>query len=146
VYLYSSDLTEGFGFQPLEALISGCVVFSAFHGGLSDYLDPELNAFKLGTYSLQHDVERILKVLRSGWANSESELSYLREEYSEEAFNRRIQRVIPAMDEFFSHMESSPADMPHLAIETKVPAWRRALHRTHKLAGRRLRMLLPLKS
>jgi len=145
VYLYSSDLTEGFGFQPLEALISGCVVFSDIHGGLSDYLEPEINAFKLGTYSLQYDLERILRVLTNGWAHSQSELTCLREEYSEVAFHKRMKRVLPALGEFFCHIESSPADMHHFAVEPKPFEWRLALSRAHKHAQQHWRLLLASK-
>ena len=90
VYLYSSAPTasgwvEGFGFQPLEALVCGCAVFSNLHGGLADYLDPEVNAFKLETWSLAHDLERIEAVVREGFQPKGVEA--LARTYSEEAFH-----------------------------------------------------------
>jgi glycosyltransferase involved in cell wall biosynthesis len=145
VYLYSSDLTEGFGFQPLEALMCGCAVFSNLHGGLADYLEPEMNAFKLESYSLQYDVARVLKVLEDGWTNSDSDVAGLRTEYSEEAFHRRVQRILPALNAFFPHAESSYADIPRLIAESKTPAWRLAVYRNRKHAGNRLRTMLASK-
>jgi glycosyltransferase involved in cell wall biosynthesis len=142
VYLYSSDLTEGFGFQPLEALISGCVVFSDIHGGLSDYLEPEINAFKLGIHSVQYDLARVMRILKDGWTNADTELTSLREKYSEEAFHRRIRQILFALSEFFPHLESCSVDIPQPAVEAKIAAWRLALHRTRKHAERQLRTLL----
>ena len=73
VYLYDSAeywaqqrVSEGFGLQPMEALASGCQVFSSLNGGLSDYLDPGFNCYKIAGYSQEYDVQRILKVVESG--------------------------------------------------------------------------------
>ena len=67
VYLYDSrdfwvgkGVSEGFGLQPLEAMGCGCTVFSSVNAGLSDFIDPGVNAQKLGCFSLEHDVARIL--------------------------------------------------------------------------------------
>ncbi|MCU0523794.1 MAG: glycosyltransferase [Elainella sp. Prado103] len=72
IYLYDSaeywaqqGVSEGFGLQPLEAIASGCQVFSSLNGGLSDYLDPGFNCHKIAGYAIDYDVERILKVLKS---------------------------------------------------------------------------------
>jgi len=150
VYVYSSapwasGWVEGFGFQPLEALMCGCAVFSNLHGGLADYLEPEMNAFKLESYSLQYDVARVLKVLEDGWTNSDSDVAGLRTEYSEEAFHRRVQRILPALNAFFPHAESSYADILRLIAEPKTPAWRLAVYRNRKHAGNRLRTMLASK-
>ena len=71
VYLYDSaeywaqqNVSEGFGLQPMEALASGCQVFSSVNGGLSDYLDPGFNCQKIAGYSQAHDVRRILKAIQ----------------------------------------------------------------------------------
>jgi hypothetical protein len=70
VYLYDSaeywaqqGVTEGFGMQPLEALACGCHVFSSVNHGLSDYLDPGFNCYKIAAYSQDYDVQRILSLL-----------------------------------------------------------------------------------
>jgi glycosyltransferase involved in cell wall biosynthesis len=72
VYLYDSAeywaqrrVSEGFGLQPMEALACGCQVFSSVNGGLSDYLDPGFNCYKIASYAKEYDVQRILKVLES---------------------------------------------------------------------------------
>jgi len=73
VYLYDSAeywaiqrVSEGFGLQPMEAMACGCQVFSSVNGGLSDYLDPGFNCYKIAGYSRDFDVQRILNVVRSG--------------------------------------------------------------------------------
>jgi glycosyltransferase involved in cell wall biosynthesis len=70
VYLYDSaqywatqGVTEGFGLQPLEAIASGCQVFSSVNHGLSDYLDPGFNCQKIAGFSTAYDVDRILKAV-----------------------------------------------------------------------------------
>jgi glycosyltransferase involved in cell wall biosynthesis len=59
VYLYDSAeywaqqrVSEGFGLQPMEALACGCQVFSSINGGLSDYLDPGFNCYKIAVLIL----------------------------------------------------------------------------------------------
>lgn len=140
IYLYSSSPTasgwvEGFGFQPLEALVCGCAVFSNLHGGLADYLDPEMNAFKLETWSLAYDLERIESVLREGFRPpGEEELARV---YSEDAFHERIRRFLPALDAFFARTEPPDIDGLTLAAAPPPPAsplWRR-------LGGRAVRAL-----
>lgn len=71
IYLYDSaeywalqGVSEGFGLQPMEALACGCQVFSSVNGGLSDYLDPGFNCYKIAGYSKEYDVQRILNVLQ----------------------------------------------------------------------------------
>lgn len=140
VYLYSSAPTasgwvEGFGFQPLEALVCGCAVFSNLHGGLADYLDPEVNAFKIETWSLAHDLDRIESVVRDGFRLQEVE--ELARIYSEEAFHERVGRFLPALDAFFARTEPPDIDSLTLAAVPPPPAsplWRR-------LGGRAVRAL-----
>jgi len=104
VYLYSSQqppfgLGDGFGLQPLEAIVCGCSVFSNLHGGLSDYLDPGICGHKLATHSLEYDVNRILKAVKEyRGLNPRSEL--LREKYSTESFNEKIRAIWPEILEF----------------------------------------------
>lgn len=123
VYLYSSAPTasgwvEGFGFQPLEALVCGCTVFSNLHGGLADYLDPEVNAFKIETHSLAWDLERIGEVLEGGFRPEG--LAELARTYSEEAFHQRIDRFLPVLESFFAGAGSAPADVARLT-QAAVP-------------------------
>jgi glycosyltransferase involved in cell wall biosynthesis len=112
VYLYSSQqppfgLGDGFGLQPLEALVCGCTVFSNLHGGLSDYLDPEVCGYKLETFSLEYDVNRILKKVREYSAeNSKSE--YLRQKYSIKSFNDKMKVIWPEIEDFLQTKNRAP--------------------------------------
>ncbi len=53
VYVYdfapSSDRAwvDGFGLQPLEAIVCGCAVFTTVSGGPCDYLDPGVNCSQI---------------------------------------------------------------------------------------------------
>lgn len=125
VYLYSSALAwnstfpdvgtwvEGFGLQPLEALASGCTVFSNLHGGLSDYLEPDVNAFKLETHSLAFDRDRILAAVR-GFPLSGGDADDLRRFYSVAAFHDRIDRILPGIDAFFDAVDQRPPELGEL--------------------------------
>ncbi|MFP5288554.1 MAG: glycosyltransferase, partial [Thermoanaerobaculia bacterium] len=148
VYLYSSapmgagpEWVEGFGFQPLEALVCGCTVFSNLHGGLADYLDPEVNAFKIETHSLAWDLERIAAALRGGFRPEG--VAELARAYSEEAFHRRISRFLPVLEAFFSGAASTPADIGRLAAAAAPPPPARSWLR--RAAGRAARSLGPRK-
>ena len=110
VYLYSSEnpiryprgiqWVEGFGLQPLEAMVCGCTVFSNLYGGLSTYLDPAICGHKLGIYSLEYDVNRILRAVHSHTGkNPKSE--YLRQRYSIRNFYRRMKIIWPEIEGFF---------------------------------------------
>lgn len=145
VYLYSSAPTasgwvEGFGFQPLEALACGCTVFSNLHGGLADYLDPEVNAFKLETHSLAHDLERIEAAVRGGFRPQG--VADLVRTYSEEAFHERIGRFLPALEAFFDRAGAAPPDVDRLTLAAvppppRPPWWRRAGGRAARALGLR---------
>ncbi len=148
VYLYSSapwrsGWVEGFGFQPLEALVCGCTVFSNLHGGLSDYLDPGINAFKLEVHSLEYDVTRILRAIATAPPQSPEEVERLRGVYSEAAFHRRADAILSSLDELFLHVDRVGADVAPLKTPTRSPfaaALDRARHKWRREeAGERLR-------
>ena len=72
VYIYDSadywkgvGLTEGFGLPPIEALASGCVVFTSFNHALADLLTPGQTAHQIGCGSLAYDLHRINLAVRS---------------------------------------------------------------------------------
>jgi glycosyltransferase involved in cell wall biosynthesis len=119
VYLYDSaeywarqGVSEGFGLQPMEALASGCQVFSSINGGLSDYLDPGFNCYKIAGYSTAYDVQRILNVVKD-WQPSvlpESVLS----EYRSENITKRFAVILKEMNEFFDHTEQQGSDITAL--------------------------------
>ncbi len=58
-YWRGRGVSEGFGLPPLEALASGCVVFSSLNHALSDSLDPGLVGHQIGCGTVERDLERI---------------------------------------------------------------------------------------
>jgi glycosyltransferase involved in cell wall biosynthesis len=73
IFLYDSSqhwmtigASEGFGLPPIEALASGCIIFSSVNDALADFLDPGVNCHKIRTYSVEYDVAMILKSLETG--------------------------------------------------------------------------------
>jgi len=134
VYVYGSDPSlpieplgpgphpEGFGLQPLEALLCGCVVFSSLNGGLADYLEPQHNALKLGSYNLQHDVDRVLEAVAQPHKINEQNTAALRASFSQAAFDERVRRILPAIDRFFSYVDDGPCDIELPTRDTKSVA------------------------
>ena len=124
VYLYDSaeywalqGVSEGFGLQPLEAMACGCQVFSSVNGGLSDYLDPGFNCYKIAGYSQQHDVQRVLKAIESPL---ESNLpAYLLDEYRVKNITQRLQVIFQDINSFFDSKNSYNADIKSLTRSRK---------------------------
>jgi glycosyltransferase involved in cell wall biosynthesis len=119
VYLYDSAeywaqqrVSEGFGLQPMEALACGCQVFSSVNGGLSDYLDPGFNCYKIAGYSKEYDVQRILKVLETSPSLTLPELFF--EEYRTENITKRLQIILDDINEFFNYKKYHPATIKDL--------------------------------
>lgn len=124
VYLYDSaeywaqqGVSEGFGLQPMEALASGCQVFSSLNGGLSDYLDPGFNCYKIAGYSQEYDIQRILKVLESGLTPTLPEEFFA--EYRYANIIQRLQVILNELNEFFDHKIHHPSNIKNL---TKIRA------------------------
>jgi len=119
VYLYDSAeywaqqrVSEGFGLQPMEAIACGCQVFSSVNGGLSDYLDPGFNCYKIAGYSQEYDIQRILKVL-----NSSATLPLSKEflaEYRSENIIERFQVILDELNDFFDHKIQQPSNIKSL--------------------------------
>ena len=106
VYLYDSaeywaqqGVSEGFGLQPMEALACGCQVFSSVNGGLSDYLDPGFNCYKIAGYSQEYDVQRILKAIASRYYFTISE--EVLKEYRHENIVKRLNVILSDINAFF---------------------------------------------
>ncbi|NET02831.1 MAG: glycosyltransferase [Sphaerospermopsis sp. SIO1G1] len=119
VYLYDSaeywaqqNVSEGFGLQPMEALACGCQVFSSMNGGLSDYLDPGFNCYKIAGYSLEYDVQRILQTLESSQVLT-LPLEKLAE-YRTENIVEKLRVILDDINNFFDHKKSHPANIPEL--------------------------------
>lgn len=108
VYLYDSaeywaiqGVSEGFGLQPMEALASGCQVFSSVNGGLSDYLDPGFNCYKIAGHSRDYDVDRILQVVRAPKLPALPEAFFA--EYRAANITQRFKVILEELNQFFDH-------------------------------------------
>jgi hypothetical protein len=108
VYLYDSaeywqlqGVSEGFGLQPLEALACGCQVFSSVNGGLSDYLDPGFNSYKIGCYSKEYDQQQILTALAA--KHPLSLPAEVLAEYRREPSLKRLSVILADVNRFFDH-------------------------------------------
>lgn len=125
VYLYDSaeywaqqGVSEGFGLQPMEALACGCQVFSSVNGGLSDYLDPGFNCYKIAGYSKEYDIERMLKVL------NHSDIFTLPEgvlaEYRAENIIQRLTVILQDINAFFDRKQTHVSNIPTLTRMRKA--------------------------
>jgi glycosyltransferase involved in cell wall biosynthesis len=119
VYLYDSaeywatqKVTEGFGLQPLEAIASGCQVFSSVNHGLSDYLDPGFNCHKIAGFSTAYDVGRILDAVRS--PRSIDNIESLVAEYRTENILFRLRVILNELNHFFDRTNSGKSDIADL--------------------------------
>jgi glycosyltransferase involved in cell wall biosynthesis len=119
VYLYDSadywatqGVTEGFGLQPLEAIASGCQVFSSVNHGLSDYLDPGFNCHKIAGFSTAYDVERILAVVAAHQPVTTVET--LVAEYRTANILSRLPVILSEVNHFFDRINPHAADIADL--------------------------------
>lgn len=119
IYLYDSaeywaqqGVSEGFGLQPMEALACGCQVFSSVNGGLSDYLDPGFNCYKIAGFSKEYDIQRILKVIDSTIATNLSEEFFA--EHRTENIIKRLQTILNELNEFFDHKRHQETNIQSL--------------------------------
>jgi len=106
LYVYDSaaywsqhDLSEGFGLPPLEAMACGCTVFSSLNDALSDYLDPGINGYQIRAYSLEYDVERILRAIQE-WRDPLQEPFFL-QEYRRESIRSKLPTILKQLNDFF---------------------------------------------
>ena len=120
VYLYDSAeywaqqrVSEGFGLQPLEAMACGCQVFSSVNGGLSDYLDPGINCYKIAGYSKEYDVQRILKVL--GKSTSLVLNEQFLDEYRSENITKRLKFILEEINDLFDHKKHYASNIKNLS-------------------------------
>jgi Glycosyl transferases group 1 len=120
IYLYdsaeywaTSGVTEGFGLPPLEAIACGCQVFSSVNSALADYLDPGFNCYKIAGYSLDYDVERILKVLNS-WKRPKLPDSFFAP-YRTQSLVDRLHVILTEVNEFFDRAPELNADIEGLS-------------------------------
>ncbi len=119
IYLYDSAeywaqerVSEGFGLQPMEALACGCQVFSSVNGGISDYLDPGFNCYKIAGYSLEYDVQKILKTLSSPLPLSLSREFFA--EYRTENIINKLTVILAEINEFLDHKNHYSGNIKNL--------------------------------
>ncbi|HAC65306.1 MAG TPA: glycosyltransferase [Cyanothece sp. UBA12306] len=119
VYIYDSAqywaqqrVSEGFGLQPMEALACGCQVFSSVNGGLSDYLDPGFNCYKIAGYSREYDIQRILKAINTTEKLTLS--NQLLAEYRTENIIKRLEIILNDINLFFDYQPQDCHKIPNL--------------------------------
>ncbi len=119
VYLYDSAeywaqqrVSEGFGLPPMEAMASGCHVFSSVNHALSDYLDPGFNCYKIANYSTDYDVQRILEIIKSE-TPFELPKQFLTE-YRSESIVKRWAVILQELNSFFNYAENNASDLPEM--------------------------------
>lgn len=119
IYLYDSaeywavqGVSEGFGLQPLEAIVCGCQVFSSVNDGLADYLDPGFNSYKIAGYSLKYDVQRILQAVNHPPSFTLPQSAFA--EYRKEQILARFPVILKELNEFFDHQQHHSSDIPQL--------------------------------
>jgi glycosyltransferase involved in cell wall biosynthesis len=119
IYLYDSaeywaqqGVTEGFGLQPLEAMATGCQVFSSVNHGLSDYLDPGFNCQKIAAYSPEFDTQRILKSVAQ-WQAYNLPIEILAE-YRKANIIDRWRVILPLLNDYFDQKAALRTTIPEL--------------------------------
>ena len=119
-YWRSVGVTEGFGLPPLEALASGCVLFSSFNHALADSLDPGVSAWQIGCGSLANDLEQITAAVANpdAFRPKPELLAALLAAHSESKVQQRWQQALNAVNQ---HWDQLLAGAPALK---SVPSWR----------------------
>jgi len=99
-YWRGRGVSEGFGLPPLEALASGCVVFSSLNHALADSLDPGLVGHQIGCGSLAADLEHITAAVADplAWQADPVSLAGLLHDCSEAELVRRWERALAAIE------------------------------------------------
>jgi glycosyltransferase involved in cell wall biosynthesis len=99
-YWRGRGVSEGFGLPPLEALASGCVVFSSLNHALADSLDPGLVGHQIGCGSLSVDLECIAAAVADppAWWADPGSLAGLLHDCSEAELVRRWGRALEAIE------------------------------------------------
>ena len=99
-YWRGRGVSEGFGLPPLEALASGCVVFSSLNHALADSLDPGVVAHQIGCGSLSGDLARISAAVADpeAWQADPGVLARLLHDCSEAELARRWRQALLAIE------------------------------------------------
>ena len=119
-YWRSVGVTEGFGLPPLEALASGCVLFSSFNHALADSLDPGVSAWQIGCGSLANDLEQITAAVANpdAFRPKPELLAALLAAHSESKVQQRWQQALNAVNHHWDQLLAGA-----MALKS-VPSWR----------------------
>ncbi|MBI5629276.1 MAG: asparagine synthase (glutamine-hydrolyzing) [Elusimicrobia bacterium] len=131
---YSSTgwrMMEGFGTQALEAMVCGCAVFSNLRGGMADFVDPEVNAFRLESHSADWDACRILKAVQAyPPQGGRRRADFLLEHYGEDAFHERAEAFADFMADYVPFCERHPARPADFGFPAPMSRLERIAERT----------------
>ncbi len=144
VYLYDSvdywtqnQLTEGFGLPPMEALASGCQVFSSVNHALADYLDPGMNCQKIAGYATGYDAQRVAIALQNWQPNTLSEDFFA--PYRQPQLVPRLRTILEDVNQFFDYRQTHPSDIADLTLARKAYLqWQRLKTKVGKKLGEKL--------
>ena len=101
-----AGVSEGFGLPPLEALASGCVVFSSLNHALADSLDPGRLAWQLGRGTLSADLERIAAAVAqpAAWQPDPAALARLLAQHQEPAVRQRWREALVVVNDHWDRL------------------------------------------
>ena len=105
-YWRARGVSEGFGLPPVEALASGCVVFSSFNHALADSLDPGLVGHQIGCGSLGADLDRITAAVAEPqtWRADPQRLEALLHDCSEAVLADRWRRALAMVEDHWQRV------------------------------------------
>ncbi|MFM8526105.1 MAG: glycosyltransferase family 1 protein [Cyanobacteriota bacterium] len=113
-YWRSRGISEGFGLPPIEALASGCVVFSSLNHALADTLDPGLVGHQIGAGTLAADLDRIAAAAAdpAAWRPDPARLAALLAECSEPVLLERWRSVLEQVNQHWDRLLAPDAAPP----------------------------------
>jgi glycosyltransferase involved in cell wall biosynthesis len=119
-YWRGRGVSEGFGLPPLEALASGCVVFSSLNHALADSLDPGRLGHQIGCGSLEADVERIRAAVANpaDWWADPNRVAELLRLSSEEVLLERWRSALKTVDDHWDRLAAGATPL------LSPPTWR----------------------
>jgi hypothetical protein len=132
-YWRGRGVSEGFGLPPLEALASGCVLFSSFNHALADSLDPGRLGHQIGCGTLEADGDRIAAAVAdpAAWSADPALVAGLLRESSESALAARWQAALNAVDDHWDRLTAGAE--PLVSPSTGRLRWAQRLERALRL-------------
>jgi hypothetical protein len=104
------------------------------NSALADYLDPSLNCYKIGCYSLSYDRDRILQGLEKPLQLGIGENILL--EHRRERLLPRLEIILRDINLFFDHQQEYRADIAGLSPWRVRQLWlERSLRKVQKKLG-----------